>query len=149
MSSNIIYVKSFNKSLDISDFFKELNKCQNITQDFLCTRLDEISIRDILRDYISKNGISSLFHFSITCDAVLHAGIHVDEIEEVMLGFIRKLKGTKNLLIIDPAREDARAAHRSMIGQSMRPSADGYSALGVQATRAQYRHDAARVCDMD
>ena len=93
MSSNIIYVKSFNKSLDISDFFKELNKCQNITQDFLCTRLDEISIRDILRDYISKNGISSLFHFSITCDAVLHAGIHVDEIEEVMLGFIRKLKG--------------------------------------------------------
>lgn len=102
MSSNIIYVKSFNKSLDISDFFKELNKCQNITQDFLCTRLNEISIRDVLRDYISTNGISSLFHFSITCDAVLHEGIHVDEIEEVMLGFIRKLNGAKSLLIIDP-----------------------------------------------
>ena len=102
MSPNIICVKSFNKSLDISDFFKELNKCQNITQDFLCARLNEISIRDILRDYVAKNGISSLFHFSITCDAVLHGGIHVDEIEEVMLGFIRQLNGAKHLLIIDP-----------------------------------------------
>jgi hypothetical protein len=102
MTSNIIFVKSFNKNRDISNFFEELYKCQNITQDFLCTRLDEISIRDILRDYISKNGISSLFHFSLTCDAVLHGGIHVDEIEEVILGFVRKLNGVKKLFIIDP-----------------------------------------------
>ena len=86
----------------MSDFFTELYKCQNVTRDFLCTRLDETAIREILREYISKNGISSLFHFSITCDAVLHKGIHVDEITEVMLGFVRGLAGVKNLLIIDP-----------------------------------------------
>jgi hypothetical protein len=102
MTSNVIYVKSFNESVDISDFFKEINKCPNITKDFLCTRLEAIGIRDILRDYISEHGISSLFHFSITCDAVLHGGIHVDEIEDVILRFVRKLNGVKDLLIIDP-----------------------------------------------
>lgn len=102
MSSNIVYVKSFKKDFGISDFFKELSQSPNITRDFLCTRLDEAAIRDILREYISKNGISSLFHFSITCDAVLHGGIHVDEITEVILGFVKRLSGVKNLLIIDP-----------------------------------------------
>lgn len=102
MNSNIIYVKSFNENVDISTFFKELYKCKNVTKDFCCTRLDETGIRDILRDYISKNGISSLFHFSLTCDAVLHHGIHIDEIEQVILGFISNLKGVKKLFIIDP-----------------------------------------------
>ncbi|EOA06887.1 hypothetical protein HFRIS_001205 [Herbaspirillum frisingense GSF30] len=103
MDSNIVYVKCLNEDRGIGDFFKDLYKYGTVSsRDFACTRMDEAAIRDILRAYISKNGISSLFHFSLTCDAVLHPGIHVDEIEEVILGFIKSLNGVKDLLVIDP-----------------------------------------------
>ena len=102
MDSSIVYVRSLNENLSISDFFNELHKSRSISQNFGCSRLDATWIRHILRDYISEHGISSLFHFSITCDAVLHPGIHVDEIEELVLSFIRRLAGVHDLLIIDP-----------------------------------------------
>ncbi|MGV0981020.1 MAG: hypothetical protein ACOYB0_01525 [Polynucleobacter sp.] len=124
MNPNIIFVKSFNSNRDINDFFKELNKCQNITQDFLCTRLNETSIKDILQNYISKNGISSLFHFSIACDAVLHPGFQVDDIEKVILGFIERLNGVKNLLIIDPYFYSTETACVNLFGKMISKISD-------------------------
>ncbi|WP_455387571.1 hypothetical protein [Petrachloros mirabilis] len=100
--TSIIAVKSYNEDRKIGDFFDELNKCPNITSDFLCAKLDATSIKDILREYVAENGLSSLFHFTITCDSVLHPGLHVDDIEKVILSFIRRLEGAKNLFIIDP-----------------------------------------------
>jgi len=102
MTSNIIYVKCFNEGVGIGEFFTEISKYPSISQKFMCARLNETHIKDTLREYIVEHGISSLFHFTITCDAVLHPGIHVDDIEKVVLGFIRKLAGVEDLMVIDP-----------------------------------------------
>jgi hypothetical protein len=59
-----------------------------LIRDFGITKLDATAIRGILRDWIVANGISSLFNYQLTCDAVLHPGIRVDEIEELILGFL-------------------------------------------------------------
>ena len=99
---SIIYVKCLNENQTIGDFFGELHKHQYFNRNFLVARFNETSVKDTLRDYIVEHGISSLFHFTITCDSVLHQGIHVDDIEKVVLGFIRKLAGVKDLLVIDP-----------------------------------------------
>ena len=67
----------------------------------MLTRLNTTHIQDLLREEFIKNGPSSLFRYHITCDSILHPGITVDEVETVILGFIRTLKGVKNLMIID------------------------------------------------
>lgn len=54
------------------------------------------------REWITENGISSLYNVHITCDAVMHPGITVNEIERLILGFVKRLDGVKNLMIIDP-----------------------------------------------
>jgi hypothetical protein len=149
MISNIIYVKSLNDSVDIGDFFKELNTCQNIARNFMCARLGEIWIRDILRNYISKNGLSSLFHFSLTCDAILHDGIHVDEIEELILGFVRELNGAKYLLIIDPYFYSTDPACVALFGKMMMEISRNLERVtfitnGRADTRKAAMHDALR-----
>ncbi|AMC35310.1 hypothetical protein [Janthinobacterium sp. B9-8] len=101
MKAGIIYVRSLNENNDINTFFEELDKSRNIYKNFTYSKRDETFIREILRDYITKNGISSLFNYSITCDALMHKGIHVNEIEKVILGFIKNLNGVKNLIITD------------------------------------------------
>ena len=100
MKTEVILVKSFNENKTIKDFFEEIYK-HPITRDFLISRLGEDSIRDKIKEYITENGISTLYNHHITCDAVFHPGITVDEIEDLVLGFIGKLKGVRNLLITD------------------------------------------------
>jgi len=102
MSSEIVVVKSYRQGWGVVEFFKETQKHAEISQNFLIARLNTENIKDILREYIIENGISSLFHFTITCDAVTHPGIHVDDIEKIVLGFIDKLNGVEDLYIIDP-----------------------------------------------
>ncbi|MBB2158270.1 hypothetical protein HLH33_18570 [Gluconacetobacter diazotrophicus] len=65
-------------------------------------RLNETYIQDILKECIIERGISSLFNYHITCDAVTHPVIDVDQIEEIIIGFTSKLNGVKELIIIDP-----------------------------------------------
>jgi hypothetical protein len=101
MESSIIYVKSYKEGSDVVDFLKEVNKYPELSH-FLVTRFDAINARDYFREYIVENGISSLFNFSLTCDAVLHGGIHVDEITDIALQFVGKLNGVRDLFIIDP-----------------------------------------------
>ena len=101
MKTNIIALTSLN-GLGVSEFFNKIHERPEITKDFAVSRLDTSSITEILKENIIEHGISSLFHYSVTCDEILHPGFHVDEIEKVMLGFVRKLNAAKNLLIIDP-----------------------------------------------
>ncbi|MFJ2991824.1 hypothetical protein [Pandoraea sp. NPDC087047] len=101
MDSGIIYVKSYREGSDVVDFMKEVYRHPEFSH-FLVTRMDAINVREYFREYIVENGISSLFNFSLTYDAVMHGGIHVDEIANVVLQFVEKLKGVKDLFIIDP-----------------------------------------------
>ncbi|AMO94388.1 hypothetical protein CFter6_1686 [Collimonas fungivorans] len=101
MESEVFFVKSFDKNKDINTFFKELNR-SGLNNEYLVCRMNPTNIGDYLREYYVKHGISSLFHYSLACDAVLHAGIHVDEIENIVVEFLSSLKGVRNLLIIDP-----------------------------------------------
>ena len=73
------------------------NQDPDLSRDFMLTRLNTTHIQDLLREEFIKNGPSSLFRYHITCDSILHPGITVDEVEIVILGFIRTLKGVKNL----------------------------------------------------
>lgn len=101
MDSGIVYVKSYKEGSDVVDFLKEVNKHPEFSH-FLVARFDAINARDYFREYIVENGISSLFNFSLACDAVMHGGIHVDEIADIVLQFVEKLKGVRDLFIIDP-----------------------------------------------
>ena len=102
METDIVFVKSFREGVDSIEFFKRVTATPEISRDFLVCRMDALSIRDVIREWIAENGISSLYNFHITCDAVMHPGITVNEIERLILGFVKKLDGVKNLMIIDP-----------------------------------------------
>lgn len=102
METDIVLVKSFREGVDSIEFFKRVNATPEISRDFLVCRMDARSIRDVIREWVAENGISSLYNFHITCDAVMHPGITVNEIERLILDFVKKLDGVKNLMIIDP-----------------------------------------------
>lgn len=102
METDIFFLKSFKKDVDSIEFFKRVNSTSEISSDFLICRMDPRSIRDIIREWIAENGISSLYNFHITCDAVMHPGFTINEIEMLILDFVKKLDGVKNLMIIDP-----------------------------------------------
>lgn len=100
--THIVLVQSRYDDVNSFEFFRRVHAAPEINKDFVVARLDATAIRDVLRDEITKNGISSLFHYDITCDAVMHPGIHVDDIEKLILGFLSTLQGVKNLFVIDP-----------------------------------------------
>jgi hypothetical protein len=100
--TEIVFVCSLKEDVESSDFFTRASNNPELSKDFIFAKMGAPNIGDVLRDWITEHGISSLFHYHITCDAVMHPGISVDEIEKLILGFVGKLKGVKNLLIIDP-----------------------------------------------
>lgn len=101
MKNDIVLVKSFRKGVDSIEFIERVAANPEINRDFLIARLDTFYIREVIREWITENGISSLYNFHITCDAVMHPGITIDEIEMLILGFVNKLDGVKHLIIID------------------------------------------------
>ena len=102
MKTEIVFVRSLSEDLPSSEFFTRAFASPEMMRDFTFARVDAPAIRDVLREWIAEHGISSLFNYHITCDAVLHPGFRVDEIEELILVFLRSLRGVKNLFIIDP-----------------------------------------------
>ena len=90
-----------NNGINSRDIFQRFYEHPDLSRDFMLTRLDTTHLQERLRDEFIKYGMSSLFRYHITCDSILHPGITVDEVEIVILGFIRTLKGVKNLMIID------------------------------------------------
>lgn len=100
--NNIIYVRSYNDDLGINDFFDFIQNTPDISRNFLVARLSQAYIQDIIKECIIEKGMSSLFNYHITCDAVTHPGIDVNQIEEIIIGFTSKLNGVKELIIIDP-----------------------------------------------
>jgi len=90
-----------NNGINSRDIFQRFYEHPDLSRDFMLTRLDTTHLQERLRDEFIKYGMSSLFRYHITCDSILHPGINVDEVETVILGFIRTLKGVKNLMIID------------------------------------------------
>ncbi|MGW8394487.1 hypothetical protein [Pseudoduganella sp. HUAS MS19] len=101
METGVLLVKSVKKGKSTLDFFEELRRT-GIDNQYMVCRLDETSLADYLKELYVKRGISSLFNFSIVCDAVLHPGIHVDEITNVIVESMMDLKGVRNLIVIDP-----------------------------------------------
>jgi len=102
MKTEIVFVKSIKEGVESREFFTRALATPALNNDFLFYKTDATSIRDVLRDWVTENGISSLFNYTITCDAVMHPGLKVDEIEQLIIGFVSKLNGVKNLFIIDP-----------------------------------------------
>lgn len=90
-----------NNDINSRDIFSRFYENPDLSRDFMLTRLNTTHLQDLLREEFIKHGPSSLFRYHITCDSILHPGIAVDEVEAVILGFIRTLKGVKNLMIID------------------------------------------------
>ncbi|MNJ49762.1 hypothetical protein D3C76_996390 [compost metagenome] len=90
-----------NNGINSRDIFQRFYEHPDLSRDFMLTRLDSTHLQELLREEFIKHGLSSLFRYHITCDSILHPGINVDEVETVILGFIRTLKGVKNLMIID------------------------------------------------
>lgn len=101
METSVLLVKSVNEDKSVHDFFEDLRRA-GIDNQYLVCRIDETSLTDYLKELYVKRGISSLFKFSIVCDAVLHPGIHVDEITNVIVESLMDLKGVRNLIVIDP-----------------------------------------------
>lgn len=90
-----------NNGINSRDIFQRFYEHPDLSRDFMLIRLDSTHLQELLREEFIKHGLSSLFRHHITCDSILHPGINVDEVETVILGFIRTLKGVKNLMIID------------------------------------------------
>lgn len=90
-----------NNDINSRDIFSRFYESPDLSRDFMLTRLNTTHLQDLLREEFIKHGPSSLFRYHITCDSISHPGIAVDEVETVILGFIRTLKGVKNLMIID------------------------------------------------
>ncbi|MCJ7977190.1 hypothetical protein LOS88_21555 [Aeromonas veronii] len=90
-----------NNEINSRDIFSRFYENPDLSRDFMLTRLNTTHLQDLLREEFIKHGPSSLFRHHITCDSILHTGIAVDEVETVILGFIRTLKDVKNLMIID------------------------------------------------
>lgn len=100
--TEIVFVSSLKGDVASSDFFARIFSDPELSRDFMIARMGPANISDVLREWITENGISSLFNYHITCDSVLHPGIRVDEIEKLILGFLGALRGVKSLLVIDP-----------------------------------------------
>ncbi|MBM0512430.1 hypothetical protein [Aeromonas hydrophila] len=92
---------SGNNGINSRDIFQRFYDNPDLSRDFMLTRLNTTHLQELLREELIKYGPSSLFRHHITCDSILHPGINVDKVETVILGFVRTLKGVKNLMIID------------------------------------------------
>jgi len=100
--TEVFFVRSVRDPVDTSEFFSRVSADRSILNDFLLYRGDARAVSDLLREWMVKHGTSSLFYHHTTCDAVMHPGITVDEIEELILSFVASMKGVKNLWITDP-----------------------------------------------
>lgn len=61
-----------------------------------------IYFRQDFLDYISQNGMSSLFNFTLSLEDVTSKSMNINELESVILKFISKLNGASKILIVDP-----------------------------------------------
>lgn len=61
-----------------------------------------IYFRQDFIDYISKNGMSSLFNFTLSLEDVTSKSMDINELESVILKFISHLNGAEQILIVDP-----------------------------------------------
>lgn len=98
--SSVIGVKNLNDGEDISHFFKRFYE-SDLSRDFGVYRLSLDALRADILQYVIEQGLSSLFYNHLTCDAIMHPGFKIDEIESIVLGIMSKLDGVKHLLIID------------------------------------------------
>jgi len=106
MDENTIFyaVKSNQEKVDFSELSDFLYK-SGILEKFSFSLIDVDPVfyfRQDFLEYISKNGISSLFNFTISLEDITSKSMKVDEIESVILKFITQLNGAEKILIIDP-----------------------------------------------
>lgn len=98
--SSVIGVKCLKGGEGIGNFFNRFYESA-LCRDFIVYRLSLDTLRAHIQQHMIDHGLSSLFYNHITCDAITHPGLTVDEIEDVVLGIVSKLDGVRHLLIID------------------------------------------------
>lgn len=140
MKSRIVFVKSVNEDVDSIEFFKRAYAIPELIDDFIIARIGAQNIQDILRDWIIEDGISSLFNYHVTCDSVLHPGIHVDEIENLILSFLKKLTGSKDLFIIDPFIYSSEPSVLQLFGKMISEISDTLSCITFFSKRVSHNH---------
>jgi len=99
--SSIIGVKNLRDGENIGDFFNRFYK-SDLARDFGVYRLSLGVFREEIQKHIVEHGLSALFYNTITCDEIMHPGLHTDQIEAIVLVIMQKLDGVRHLLIIDP-----------------------------------------------
>ena len=101
--SVLLSLKFKNKNKDFSDFVEYIHET-SLLDDFELGMISYpvYALSDEILEHILKNGLSSLYHYSVLLEDVLSPTINIDKIEDIILKFISKLDGVKKLAIIDP-----------------------------------------------
>lgn len=101
IDSSIIGVKNLKDADDIGHLFNRLYK-SDLARDFGVHRLSLENLRVEIQKHMVEHRLSALFYNTITCDEIMHPGLHTDQIEAIVLGIMQRLDGVRHLLIIDP-----------------------------------------------
>ncbi|OUD14322.1 hypothetical protein [Thioflexithrix psekupsensis] len=104
VSTAVIKVTPKSGEVDfINDFVEKMSK-MGIREKFdICPILSPVhEFRHEFLDYIAEHGLSRLFKFDIVMEDITSRSMPIDEIEEVVTKFVKKLQGAKKLIIIDP-----------------------------------------------
>lgn len=101
MKTQVIFVSKLPQAKTKSSFFELVESTPEISRNFMVSKGNVYAVGDLVKSHIAENGVSSMFWTHITCDSVSHPGITIDEVEELVLSFVRKLNGVKNLFITD------------------------------------------------
>ncbi|MBV7417985.1 hypothetical protein KW830_05890 [Comamonas sp. CMM03] len=101
MKTQVVFVSRLPQAKTESSFFDLIRSTPEISQNYIVSKGNVYAVGDLVKEHIAENGVSSMFWTHITCDSVSHPGITIDEVEDLVLRFVRKLNGVKNLFITD------------------------------------------------
>ncbi|UJR55307.1 hypothetical protein [Dickeya zeae] len=103
MSGEIYTIKPKNNTVSFADFPERLHQSGLLNDfDFHQIPLPVYSFRQEFLDHIAKNGLSSLYNFTVVMEDITSPSMTINDIEQVIAKFLINLNGAKKLVIIDP-----------------------------------------------